>query len=285
MGALLKLVAVLTILWGGWMYFKNSSSETELRKVSNEFKVARGEMEEAQTSYDAEVKKRDALTMEISALQEQKQQLEEDIKTKIKEKSERAAQDLRNRMSEKDAREAKMAEEKAALEAAREAKTAEEKAAREAAREAKMEEERAAREAERQERLAQEEAKRKATEAERKAKWESKDLENKIERANDTLRRCLKCRADRPDGVQDLGRIDGLKRRWSSNVQACIKAANDGNEKKLKLAAKALETTADALNRPDGQNEECLGDAAEAIEAANVILKAKKRLKELNQGR
>ena len=252
MGALLKLVAVLTILWGGWMYFKNSSSETELRKVCNEFKVARGEMEEAQTSYDAEVKKRDALTMEISVLQEQKQQLEEDIKTKNKEKGERAAQDLRNRLEEK------------------------------AAREAKMEEERAAREAERQERLAQEEA-------ERKAKWEaqreSKDLEYKIERANKTLQLRLECRADRPDGVQDLGRIDGLKRRWSSNDRACMKAANNGNEKQLKSATKALESIADALNRPNGQNAECLSDAAEAIEAAKVILKAKKRLKELNQGR
>ena len=263
MGALLKLVAVLTILWGGWMYFKNSSSETELRKVCNEFKVARGEMEEAQTSYDAEVKKRDALTMEISVLQEQKQQLEEDIKTKNKEKGERAAQDLRNRLSEKDAREAKMAEEKAA-------------------REAKMEEERAAREAERQERLAQ---LAQEEEAQREAQRESKDLEYKIERANKTLQLRLECRADRPDGVQDLGRIDGLKRRWSSNVRACMKAANNGNEKQLKSATKALESIADALNRPNGQNAECLSDAAEAIEAAKVILKAKKRLKELNQGR
>ena len=281
MGALLKLVAVLTILWGGWMYFKNSNSETELRKVCNEFKVARGEMEEAQASYDAEVKKRDALTMEISVLQEQEQQLEKDIKTKIKEKGERTAQDLRNRMSEKDAREAKLLEEKYA----REAKTAEEKAAREAAREAKMEEERAAREAERQERLAQEETKRKAEEAERNAKWESKDLEYKIERANNTLQLRLECRASHQNNVQDFGRMEGLKRRWTSNVRACMKAANNGNEKQLKSAAKALESTADALNRPDGQNAGCLGDAAEAIEAAKVILKAKKRLKELNQGR
>lgn len=245
MDALLKLLAVLTILWSGWMYFKYSDSETELRKARNELKVAMREKENVQR----EVEEYDTIVEKVNALREQNQQLEKDIEVKIKERNEQTAREHRGRLAAKDA----------------------------------LDEKRRAREAEiakqREQRLAQ-------LAQEEEAQRESNECEAVIKSANDTLQRYLPCHAFCPNGVQDYGRIDVLKKKWTLTVQTCLKAANSGNEKKLKSAMKTLESTADALNRlSEGQNASCLSDAAKAIEAAKVILKAKKRLKELNQGR
>ncbi len=249
MDALLKLLAVLTILWSGWMYFKYSDSETELRKARNELKVAMREKENVQR----EVEECAAIVEKVNALREQNQQLEKDIEVKIKERKEQTAREHRDRLAAKDA----------------------------------LDEKRRAREAEiakqREKRLAQLEQEE---EEKREAQRESNECEAVIKSANDTLRRYLPCHAFCPNGVQDYGRIDVLKKKWTLTVQACLKAANSGNEKKLKSAMKTLESTADALNRlSEGQNASCLSDAAEAIEAAKVIFKAKKRLRELNRGR
>ena len=249
MDALLKLLAVLTILWSGWMYFKYSDSETELRKARNELKVAIREKENVQR----EVEEYDTIVEKVNALREQNQQLEKDIEVKIKERNEQTAREHRDRLAAKDALDEKRR--------AREEEIA------------KQREKRLAQ-------LAQEE------EAQREAQRESNECEAVIKSANDTLQRYLPCHAFCPNGVQDYGRIDVLKKKWTLTVQTCLKAANSGNEKKLKSAMKTLESTADALNRlSEGQNASCLSDAAKAIEAAKVILKAKKRLKELSKGR
>ena len=283
MDALLKLVAVLTLLWGGWMYFKNSDTETELRKVRNELKVSKGEVEEAQASYDAEVKKRDALAEEVNALKEQNQQLEKDIRAKIKEKSERAAQERRDRLAA--AEEAREERRKA-----REAELAKAKEEREAKWKQEEEEERKRQEEEdaKQEEEDAKYAAERAAERERSAsQWQSEECKQKIKSANVKMQRYLSCRAYDPGDVQDYGRIDLLKKKWTLNVQACLKAANDGNRKKLKAASKALRDTANGLNSMSGgKNAGCLSDAAEVIEAAETIIDATKQLKKLNlQGR
>ena len=268
MDALLKLVAVLTVLWGGWMYFKNSDSETELRKVRNELKVAKGEMGEAQSSYDAEVKKRDTLAEEVNALREQNQQLEKDIRTKTKEKSERAAQERRDRLAaEEEARRERMK--------AREEELAKAKEEREA-KWKQDEEEKRKKQEEEDAKYQEEEAKYKAEREKSAAQWD-------IESANATLRSYLNCPAVRQPSKLDYGRIDVLKQKWVLNVQAIIDAANKGDENRLKSAMKTLENTANGLNRmSEGGGTSCLNGATQVIEAAKTIIKAKKQLKKLN---
>ena len=258
MDALLKLAAVLTLLWGGWMYFKNSDSETELRKVRNELKVSKGEVGEAQASYDAEVKKRDALAEEVNALKEQNQQLEKDIRAKIKEKSERAAQERRDRLAaEEEAREERRK--------AREAELAKAKEERDAKWKQEEEEER--------KRQEEEDARQAAKREKAEAQWD-------IEDANVTMRSYLSCPTVRQPSKLDYGRIDVLKQKWVLNVQAVIDAANKGDEKRLKSAMKTLENTANGLNRmSEGGGTACLNGASQVIEAAKTIIKAKKRLR------
>lgn len=245
------------------MYFMNSDSETELRKIRNELKVARGELGEAQANYDAEVKKRDTLAAEIKTLKEQNQQLEKDIKTKRQEKRERTEQERHDRM---------VAEEKA----------------REESRKSREERLTKMRQEKEEERMREEEEWRKREE-EKDAKYESarlerqaSDLQYAINDSNAIMRSHLSCRA-RGIGNEDHGQIESLKRRWTSNVQTCIKVANEGNEKRLKSVSKMLKDTANALSRlSGGDNAECLNDATKVIEAAESIIEAKKRLKKLN---
>lgn len=277
MDALLKLFAALTVVWAGWMYFLNSDNETELRKIRNELKVAKGELGEAQANYDAEVKKRDTLAAEVKNLREQNQQLEKDIKTKKQEKRERAEQERRDRMAaEAKAREESRKAREEQLAKMRQEK--EEKLKRE-------EEEQREREEEWKKQEEEETAKYESARSERQAAAEVNDLQYAINSSNEIMRRYLTCRAY-GSGNEDYGQIDSLKRRWTQTVQTCIKVANEGNEKRLRSSSKMLKDTANALNRiSGGGNTECLNDATRVIEEAQRIVEAKKRLKKLNAGK
>ena len=85
MDTLLKALAVLTLIWGGWMYVKSSDEDAELRRIRNELKLAKQELANTQAAYKAEDKKRETLAGEVAALKESNQGLRKAIATKKEE--------------------------------------------------------------------------------------------------------------------------------------------------------------------------------------------------------
>ena len=268
MDALLKLLAVLTLIWGGWMYFKNADYDTELKKIHNELKVAEQEFSDAQAAYDAEVKKREALDGEVNALKENNQELKKEIALKTREKRERAIQERRER-----------------LEAERKARAEELEKEREHRialldREEQLEKE----EKERDEASRKEEEDQMAAErSEREKEWKDKRLQKMIERSERAMERHLSSSAYVPGDVNAYGQIEKLKQNWTTFVQAGIDAAKKGDSKRFETFGRKLLNVARSLNRiSKGQNADCIKDATDFLSEGREILKAKKQLSKDN---
>ena len=268
MDALLKLLAVLTLIWGGWMYFKNADYDTELKKIHNELKVAEQEFSDAQAAYDAEVKKREALSGEVNALKENNKELRKEIALKAKEERERAIQERRER-----------------LEAERKAQAEESEKERQHRialldREKQFEkEEKEQDEASRKE----EEAQMAAERSEQEKEWKDKRLQEMIEGSERAMGLHLSSSAYVPRDVNDYGQIEKLKYNWTRYVQACIDAAKKGDSKRFEKFGRMLLNVAHSLNRVSkGQNTHCINDATDFLSEGRKILKAKKQLSKDN---
>lgn len=268
MDALLKLLAVLTLIWGGWMYFKNADCDTELKKIHNELRVAEQEFSDAQAAYDAEVKKREALSGEVTALKENNQELRKEIALKAKEKRERAIQERRERLE---------AERKARAE---ELEKEQEHRIALLDREKQFEkEERERDEASRKEAETQMDAEQSEWEKEQK----SQRLQRMIERSTRAMGRYLTSSAFVPGNVNDYGQIEKLKQNWTTYVRACIDAANKGDSKRFETFGRKLLNVANSLNRVSkGQNADCINDATDFLSEGRKILKAKNQLSKDN---
>ena len=271
MDALLKLLAVLTLIWGGWMYFKNADYDTELKKIHNELKVAEQEFSNAQAAYDAEVKKREALSGEVNALKENNKELRKEIALKAKEERERAIQERRER-----------------LEAERKAQAEESEKERQHRialldREKQFEkEEKEQDEASRKEEEAQMAAEQKRR-SKKKEEQEDQLLQEMIEISAQVMGRYLASSASVPGDVNDYGQIEKLKYNWTRYVQACIDAAKKGDSKRFEKFGRMLLNVAHSLNRVSkGQNTHCINDATDFLSEGRKILKAKKQLSKDN---
>ena len=258
MDTLIRILAVLTLLWGGWMYLKSSDADTELRRIRNELKLAKQELSNTQATYEAEDKKRETLAGEVNALKEGIQQLRKAITAKKEEKRQRIAQERQERLEEE--------------------------------REAQIEEEEKRRETEmalleREKRLEREEKEREeAEQAERDAEYnkrirdyEISRLQSKIESRIQALERYSTCSASAPPDKAGFRKVEILRMNWTSHAQAGIKAVKEGDRERFEQFAKKLLTTAKAIDYIC--NGGYVRDAMRFAGDGREILKLKEQLK------
>ena len=273
MDILLKMLAVLTLIWGGWMYFKSSDDEAELRRIRNELKVAKQELGDARAAYEEESKKCETLAGEVDTLKENAQELRKEITTKREEKKKLAAQERQER-----------------LEA--------ERKAREEAAEARREKLRIQKEKEQESRMAllerekqfekEEEEKEKAEQAKQDAEYEKEErkeriqqLKRRIESSTRGLESYSSCSAYAPPGKKDFGQVERMRQNWIAFVRSCIEAVDKGDSKRFVSTGKKLLNTAKALDRIcDGRY---VSDATNFVAEGRKILGAKKELQELEK--
>ncbi len=273
MDILLKILAVLTLIWGGWMYFISSDDEAKLRGIRNELKVAKQELGDARVAYEEESKKCETLAGEIDTLKENAQELRKEITTKREEKKKLAAQERQER-----------------LEA--------ERKAREEAAEARREKLRIQKEKEQESRMAllerekqfekEEEEKEKAEQAKQDAEYEKEErkeriqqLKRRIESSTRGLESYSSCSAYAPPGKKDFGQVEKMRQNWTSFVRSCIEAVDKGDSKRFESTGKKLLNTAKALDRIcDGRY---VSDATNFVAEGRKILGAKKELQELEK--
>ena len=270
MDTLLKLLAVLTVAWAGWIYFQNSGSEAELKKVRNELKMAEEEQRNAQANYDEEVKKRDALAEEVTAIKEKNQELKKAIAAKKEEKRLRAIEERRERQeAEKKAREEEREE------SARELREA---------REAELEEERREEEEERK-RLEAENAEMERESAEQERKREERVLKDRVDSYVRRLRSSLVCpHVAAPKKRKDYSRLmEKSTIQWTGRLQKCIDAALQGDAKKLETAVSSFRSLAKSLYTMSGNTSGCLEIAEECIRTSQDLMKERKRLEKLRE--
>ena len=277
MDILLKMLAALTLIWGGWMYFKSSDDEAELRRIRNELKVAKQELGDARAAYDAEDKKRESLAEQINTLKGNAQELRKEIAAKREEKIQRAAQERRDRLE---------AEKKARSE---EAEKAHEHRMALLEREKQFEKEEEERE---KAKVEEAEAKIKAAEAEddalaatRRAERLRRTIESSIESSTRTMDRLIY-----PPGVSikgnDFGQTEKIKNNWSLYVQKCIESIKRGDSKSFELYGRKLLDLAKNISRMSGGvNAGCISDATEVIDEGRKIFAAKKQLKKLEKSK
>ena len=273
MDILLKILAVLTLIWGGWMYFISSDDEAKLRGIRNELKVAKQELGDARAAYEEESKKCETLAGEIDTLKENAQELRKEITTKREEKKKLAAQERQER-----------------LEA--------ERKAREEAAEARREKLRIQKEKEQESRMAllerekqfekEEEEKEKAEQAKQDAEYEKEErkeriqqLKRRIESSTRGLESYSSCSAYAPPGKKDFGQVEKMRQNWTSFVRSCIEAVDKGDSNTFEKTGKKLLNTARALDRIcDGHH---VSDATNFVAEGRKILGAKKELQELEK--
>ena len=264
------MLAMLTLIWGGWMYFKSSDDEAKLRGIRNELKVAKQELGDARAAYEEESKKCETLAGEIDTLKENAQELRKGITAKREEKKKLAAQERRDRLE---------AERKARKE---EIEAREEKARAEREKARKMEAD------SRMALLEREKQFEKEKEEEEKAEQVKRDVEYKIreiENSTRSLSRYSTCPSFRPKSDKnDFGQFDRLKQNWTSHVQSCIEAVNDGDSKRFESFGKKLLSLAKAVSRLS-EDGGCITQAGRFLSDGRDILKAKKELKELEKSK
>ena len=283
MDILLKMLAVLTLIWGGWMYFKSSDGEVELKKVRNELKVAKQELGDARAAYDAEDKKRESLAEQINTLKGNAQELRKEIAAKREEKIQRAAQERRDRLeAEKKARreeEEKEHEHRMAL-LEREKQLEKEEAER---LEAKAKEE----EAKINEEKAKQKAERNALAAARKAESLKETLRGTIESSTRTIttNHIISPPSVRIKG-NDFGQTEKIKNNWSFYVQKCIESVKRGDSESFELHGQKLLALAKSISSMSGGvNASCISDVTEFIDEGRKIFEAKKQLKKLEKSK
>ena len=273
MDILLKMLAMLTLIWGGWMYFKSSDDEAKLRGIRNELKVAKQELGDARAAYEEESKKCETLAGEIDTLKENAQELRKEITTKREEKKKLAAQERQER-----------------LEA--------ERKAREEAAEARREKLRIQKEKEQESRMAllerekqfekEEEEKEKAEQAKQDAEYEKEErkeriqqLKRRIESSTRGLESYSSCSAYAPPGKKDFGQVEKMRQNWTSFVRSCIEAVDKGDSNTFEKTGKKLLNTARALDRIcDGHH---VSDATNFVADGRKILGVWKELQELEK--
>ena len=239
------MLAMLTLIWGGWMYFKSSDDEAKLRGIRNELKVAKQELGDARAAYEEESKKCETLAGEIDTLKENAQELRKGITAKREEKKKLAAQERQEQ-----------------LEA--------ERKAREEAAEA------------RREKLRIQKEKEQAAEYEKEERKERiQQLKRRIESSTRGLESYSSCSAYAPPGKKDFGQVEKMRQNWTSFVRSCIEAVDKGDSKRFESTGKKLLNTAKALDRIcDGRY---VSDATNFVAEGRKILGAKKELQELEK--
>ena len=277
MDILLKILAVLTLIWGGWMYFISSDDEAKLRGIRNELKVAKQELGDARAAYEEESKKCETLAGEIDALKENAQELRKEITAKREEKKKLAAQERQERLeAERKAREE-------AAEARREKLRIQKEKEQEQERESRM----ALLEREKQFEK-EEEEKEKAEQAKQDADYEKEErkeriqqLKRRIESSTRGLESYSSCSAYAPPGKKDFGQVEKMRQNWIAFVRSCIEAVDKGDSKRFESTGKKLLNTAKALDRIcDGRY---VSDATNFVAEGRKILGAKKELQELEK--
>lgn len=269
MDILIRTLAVLTLLWGGWIYLKSSDADTELRRIRNELKLAKQELVNTQATYKAEDKKRETLAGEVDALKEASQELRKAITAKKEEKRQRSAQERQERL-------------------------AAERKAREEEREARIKEQEKRRETEmallEQEKQSEKEERERveAREAEWDAEYNKRTREVQISRLQSQIDGCIRamdryssCSASAPPDKNDFGKVEKLRINWSSQVQDGIEAVNGDDKKRFEQAARKLLNTAKAIDYicNGGYVRDAMGFASDG----RKILKLKERLKQLEK--
>ena len=259
MDILIRTLAVLTLLWGGWIYLKSSDADTELRRIRNELELTKQELVNAQATYEAEVKKREMLAGEVDALKNGSQELRKAITAKKEEKRQRSAQERQERL-------------------------AAERKAREEDREARMKEQKQKRaQLERDRQYEREEEEReKAEDAKSEAEYEMQLLQSQIEARVGGMKGYLKCSAYAPSGKKSSEPlVEGLKRRWTSSVQACIEATRDGDSENFERSGTRLLSVAKSIDHICGGGY--TADATYCIDEGRKILELKKQMRKLKK--
>ncbi len=256
MDILIRTLAVLTLLWGGWIYLKSSDAGTELRRIRNELKLAKQELVNTQATYKAEDKKRETLAGEVDALKEASQELRKAITAKKEEKRQRAAQERRERLEE----------ERKAQEEEREARIKEEKERRESEMallerekqlEREEEERKKAEQAEMDAKQAETEAKRAAESAKRMKAFSIQQARNKVLDLQDRIALLLQAQeryvsfsppSSNGSIENDYGRMEKIGKNWTLYLQQGAEAVRDGDQKRFEMIGKKLQGVAKSIN-------------------------------------
>ena len=273
MDILLKMLAMLTLIWGGWMYFKSSDDEAKLRGIRNELKVAKQELGDARAAYEEESKKCETLAGEIDTLKENAQELRKGITAKREEKKKLAAQERQEQLE---------AERKAREEAA-EARREKLRIQKEKEQEQEQENRMALLEREKQfEKEEEQKEKEQAAEYEKEERKERiQQLKRRIESSTRGLESYSSCSAYAPPGKKDFGQVEKMRQNWTSFVRSCIEAVDKGDSNTFEKTGKKLLNTARALDRIcDGHH---VSDATNFVADGRKILGVWKELQELEK--
>lgn len=260
MDTLLKVLAVLTLIWGGWMYVKSADEDAELKRIRNELKLTEQELANTRATYEEKDKERETLAREVAALKEGNQELRKAIAAKREEKRKRISQERQER-----------------LEAERKARE-EEREARIKQQRQRLEDKMAQLESDRQ--YEREEEERKKTERVRSEAVDEMDiLQTEIETGIQWMERYIKCSAYAPSGTSDYRRVESLKRRWTSHVQASIEALKNGDSESFEKTGKRLINLSKSIDYICGDG--CTADATSFINEGRKVLELQKHLAEL----
>ena len=278
MDILIRTLAVLTLLWGGWIYLKSSDADTELRRIRNELKLAKRELVNTQATYKAEDKKRETLAGEVDALKEASQQLRKAITAKKEEKRQRAAQERWERLEEQ--REAQIKEEEKRRET--------EMALLERQKQLEREEER--REEAKQ---AEIEAKWAAESAERIKAISTKRAQNKIIDLQDQIDLLLQAQvryvsfsppSNNDRSVKnDYGRMEKFGRNWTLYIQQGAEAVRNGDQERFEKIGKKLLNVARSINALLPGESVYINVASDFVADGRKIFKLKKQLEQLRK--
>ena len=281
MDTLIRTLAVLTLLWGGWMYLKSSDADAELRRIRNELKLARQELVNAQATYEAEDKKRETLAGEVATLKEGSQELRKAIATKKEEKRQRSAQERQERLEEERKAQIKEEEERRETDMAlleREKQLEREEEEREKAAQAEIDAKLDAENAERIKALAI-----------KRARGTVLDLQKKIDillRAQDryiTYSPPSNSSDYRMRLKNDQGRMERIGRNWTLYIRQGAEAVRNGDQGKFETLGKKLLNVARSINVLLPEETTYIDVATNFIDDGREIFKLKKQLKQLKK--